>query len=145
MCLYAKTLHWPQLEAILRPYVFSSEAPRGEGLLFPSNRGDGMIWDLRKVLDSIGGTAGWEAGEIRTRMFRHTYCATRLQTLDRGAPVSPWVVAREMGHGGRALVDRVYGHLGEVRHRSEVVEYRVEQHGDILRQALDGLRATSTA
>ena len=29
---------------------------------------------------------------------------------------------------GRALVDRVYGHLGEIRHRSEVVEYRVSQH-----------------
>ena len=85
-------------------------------------------WDLRKALDAIGRSAGWEAGEIRTRMFRHTYCATRLQTLDRGAPVSPWVISREMGHGGRSLVDRVYGHLGDVRHRSEVVEFRVEQH-----------------
>jgi hypothetical protein len=26
------------------------------------------------------------------------------------------------------MVTKVYGHLGEVRHRSEVVEYRVEQH-----------------
>ena len=23
---------------------------------------------------------------------------------------------------------RIYGHLGEVRHRAEAVEYRVEQH-----------------
>jgi len=123
---------WPQLEEILRPYVFSATAPRGEGLLFPSDRGGGMIWDLRKALDAIGRSAGWQAGEIRTRMFRHTYCATRLQTLDSGAPVSPWVVSREMGHGGRSLVDRVYGHLGDVRHRSETVEFRVEQHRDRL-------------
>jgi len=106
--------------------------PRGEGLLFPSDRGGGMIWDLRKALDAIARSAGWEAGEIRTRMFRHTYCATRLQTLDRGAPVSPWVVSREMGHGGRSLVDRVYGHLGDVRRRSEMVEFRVEQHREQL-------------
>ncbi len=42
--------------------------------------------------------------------------------------VSPYTVAKEMGHGGRALVDRVYGHLGEIRHRSETVEYRMEHH-----------------
>ena len=44
----------------------------------------------------------------------------------------PWVVSREMGHGGRSLVDRVYGHLGDVRHRSEMVEFRVEQHRERL-------------
>jgi hypothetical protein len=27
-----------------------------------------------------------------------------------------------------AMVRKVYGHLGQVRHRAEVVEYRVEQH-----------------
>ncbi len=26
------------------------------------------------------------------------------------------------------MVRRVYGHLGQVRHRAEAVEYRVEQH-----------------
>ena len=123
---------WPQLEEILRPYVFSATAPRGEGLLFPSDRSGGMIWDLRKALDAIGRSAGWDAGEIRTRMFRHTYCATRLQTLDRGAPVAPWVVSREMGHRDVTLIDRVYGHLGDVRHRSETVEFRVEQHREQL-------------
>ena len=57
-------------------------------------------------------------------MFRHTYCAARLQTLDRGAPVSTYTVARELGHSSEAMVRRVYAHLGQVRHRSEVVEYR---------------------
>ncbi len=39
-----------------------------------------------------------------------SFCAARLQTVDQGAPVSTYTVAREMGHGGEAL------------------EYRVEQH-----------------
>ena len=72
------------------------------------------------------------AGEIRTKRFRHTYCAAALQLLDRGAPVSPWTVAKWMGHGGRSLVDRIYGHLGDLRHRSEVVEFRVEQDSEAL-------------
>ncbi len=72
-------------------------------------------------------------------MFRHTYCAARLQTLDRGAPVSEYTVARELGHGGTSLVERVYGHLGSVRHRSEVVEYLVENHRDTLGEQLEAL------
>jgi integrase len=66
--------------------------------------------------------AGWNAGEIRSKMFRHTYCAARLQTLDQGAPVSVYTVAKELGHGGDSMVKRVYGHLGQVRHRAKVVE-----------------------
>ena len=47
--------------------------------------------------------------------------------MDRGAPVSVFTVAREMGHGGEAMVRRVYRHLGQVRH-AEAVEYRPERH-----------------
>lgn len=131
---------WPQLEEILRAYVFDPDVPHGE-LLFPSPKltGEELITDTRRALDAIGKRAGWKAGEIRTKMFRHTYCAARLQTLDRGAPVSPWTVAKEMGHGGRSLVDRVYGHLGEVRHRAELVEYRIEQHSAQVRERLEAL------
>jgi integrase len=118
----------PQLEEILRAYL--RDHPRIGGLLFPSPRTRGMITDLRKALDAIGERAGWKSGEIRTKMFRHTYCAARLQTLDQGHPVSVYTVARELGHGGDALVKRVYGHLGNVRHRAEHVEYRIEQHAE---------------
>jgi integrase len=52
-----------------------------------------------------------EPGEIRTKIFRHTYCAARLQTLDGGQPISVYTVARELGHGGDSLMKRVYGHL----------------------------------
>ena len=42
--------------------------------------------------------------------------------------MSIYTVGRELDHGGESLVKRVYGHLGTVRHRAEVVEYRIEQH-----------------
>ena len=42
--------------------------------------------------------------------------------------MSTYTVAREMGHGGEAMVRKVYGHLGQVRHRAEAVEYRIDQH-----------------
>jgi integrase len=138
---------WPQLEAILREHVFGGDGPPREGLLFPSARGkaareaDRMVTDLRKALDAIARRAGWEDGEIRSKAFRHTYCAARLQTLDRGAPVSLYTVSREMGHGGDRLVKRIYGHLGDVRHRSEVVEFRVDQHCEKLHDRLVGLRS----
>ena len=118
----------PQLEEILRAYLLAREqkAPLGS-LLFPSARGEGegMIRDIRKALDHIAERAGWQKGEVRTKAFRHTFCAAALQLLDRGHPISPWTVARWMGHGGQRLVDRIYGHLGEVRHRAETLEYHV--------------------
>jgi integrase len=130
---------WPELEEILRPYVFSLDHPPTR-LLFPARHTqERMVGNFDKVLDQLAVRAGWTAGEIRTKMFRHTYCAARLQTLDQGAPVSPYTVGRELGHGGDALVRRVYGHLGQIRHRSEVVEYRVEQHADVLKDRLAAL------
>jgi hypothetical protein len=58
------------------------------------------------------------------------YATARLQTLDHGAPVSPWTVEKELGHGSRDMLGEVYGRVGDVQYRSEAVEYRVEQHFD---------------
>ena len=129
---------FPQLREVLQVHVF--ERGHVSGLLFPSHQGPGMIRDLRKTLDAVGERAGFAAGEIRTKRLRHTFCAAALQVVDRGAPISPWTVAKWMGHGGRSLVDRVYGHLGDVRHRSEVVEYRVDQYREALHERLAALR-----
>lgn len=131
---------WPQLREVLQPFLFERAEPHAGGLLFPGRNGS-MVGDLDKQLDQIGARCGWEAGAIRSKMFRHTYCSARLQTLDRGAPVSPYTVGKELGHGGLALVNRVYGHLGAVRHRSEVIEYRIEQHRKALGDRLEKLRA----
>ncbi len=87
-----------------------------------------MLVETRKLPDRVAAPAGFRKGEIRHRIFRHTYCAARLQTTDRGAPVSTYTVSRELGHGSEEMVRQVYAHLGTLRHRSEVVEFRVEQH-----------------
>jgi integrase len=130
---------WPQLAAILRPYVAGKDP---EALLFPTPKHpERPLKDLRKLLGGIVDSTGiWKDGDIHPYIFRHTYCAARLQTIDRGAPVSAYTVGREMGHGGDALVRRVYGHLGTVRHRSDVVEFRVEQHRITLRKHISRLQ-----
>lgn len=121
---------WPQLREILEPYLDPSSRPPGR-LLFPSVRGKGMIHDLRRPLKAIAKRAGLDPGLIHIHAFRHTYTAARLQTLDHGAPVSVFTVSRELGHTSTSLVERVYGHVSGTRHRSEVVEYRVDQHAGI--------------
>lgn len=149
---------WPQLEEVLRAHMYGGDTPRASGLLFPSRAG-GMVGDLRKSLDEVAQLA--DAAEIGTRAFRHTYCAARLQTVSRivrpGAdpatdenpyewvPVAKYTVQREMGHGGAALVDRVYGHVGESPHRSEVVEFRVEKHRSELGERLRALESAANS
>ncbi len=132
---------WPQLEDILRSYLKSPNRPTGS-LLFPSWAvpTEAMLTDWRKALDRIAIRAGWRAGDIRSRQFRHTYASARLQTVDRGEPVAIYTVSRELGHGSTAMVEQVYSHLGQVRHRSEVVEFRIEQHEATLGERLTGLR-----
>lgn len=44
-----------------------------------------------------------------------------------------------MRHGGMALVNHVYGNLGELRHRSANVEYRIDQHAERISVVLDRL------
>jgi hypothetical protein len=66
------------------------------------------------------------------------------KTLDGGAPVSPFTVGRALGHGGDALVRKVYGHLGTVRHRSAAVEYRMEQHAATLGDRVATLRGATS-
>jgi integrase len=123
---------WPQLKAALAP-LLDQRAIEGGRLLFRSPHitdREASLTDLRDLLDRVAVRAGWKAGEIRSRVFRVTYATARLQTLDRGAPVSPWTVEKELGHGSRDMLEEVYGRVGDVRHRSEAVEYRVEQHFD---------------
>jgi len=154
---------WPQLEEILKPYADRRVIEHGGHLLFPrfEESRELMLADFRKLLDRVSVRAGFSApvldaqgnpvrdtkgrprvrGTLTSKMFRHTYCAARLQTLDRGAPVSLYTVSREMGHGSQDMVERVYSHLGVVRHRSEAVEYRVEQHADALAERLETLKA----
>lgn len=135
---------WPRLGEVLERYL--AERPPGQ-LLFPSYRTgvEAMLTDCRKLLDALAQRAGWKPGAIRSKMFRHTYCAARLQSLDQGAPVSVLTVAREMGHGGDTMVRKVYGHLRQVRRRAQVMEYRVEEYATKLGDRLAALRGASLA
>ena len=126
---------WPQLERILRVYFPERERMGGGTLLFPSFRTgqEAMLTDIRKLLDAVAKRAGWKEGEITTKMFRHTYISARIQTTHNGAPVAAFTVAREVGHSSTAMIEKVYGHLGQVQHRSAVVEYRIGQHKKAIR------------
>jgi hypothetical protein len=121
--------------------VFGRRLALGGRLLFPSfaTGEESPLIDVRKIIDRVAERAGWTRGEFYTRALRHTYCAARLQTLDHGAPVTPYTVSRELGHGSLEMVERVYAHLGAMRHRSEMVEFRVEQHLDRLGDRLRAL------
>jgi integrase len=118
---------WPQLRDILGPFICPPDRTPRTGLLFANPQTGKMLTDWRKQLDRVAVRAGSAPCEIRSRVFRHSYTAARLQTLDQGAPVSVWTLSRELGHGSTAMVERVYGHLGDIRHRAEVVEFRVER------------------
>ena len=110
---------WPQLEGYLRPLV-ELEGSQYE-LLFPGRKG--LIRNLDYTLPKLA-----ERAEVSKRVtlhtFRHTYAATRIQTLDQGHPVSLFTVARELGHTNVQLLEKLYGHLIHTRYRSAVVAYR---------------------
>lgn len=127
---------WPQLADILRPHLLPMDRTPREGLVFPArHRGEGqrMITSFDKALDVVARRAGWQRGEVRAQRFRNTYIAARLQCLDHGAPISTYTVCREVGHAREDMVQEIYGHVGQVRHRSEVVEFRAAQHLDAIR------------
>lgn len=90
-----------QLAEILSEYLGRYRS-RLNRLLLPSERllaraKEGMITDSRKMLDTLGSRVGFQPGEVRWNELRHGYATARLQTLDRGAPMSTFTVARELG------------------------------------------------
>jgi integrase len=129
---------WPQLEGILKAYFQDYEQRYAESrLLFPSFRTgqEAPLTDFRKLLRKVVKLAD---PAIRTRLgrritpkiFRHTYCSARAQTAEPGTRffVRDSIIARELGHGGEAMVRRVYRHLNLERIKPKpVLEYRVAQ------------------
>ena len=72
--LVARGADVPQLEEILRAYLFGPRLDRGGRLLFPSfmTGAEAMLVDVRKLVDRVAARAAWKAGELGTRVFRHT-------------------------------------------------------------------------
>jgi integrase len=115
---------WPQLEQELKTYLTATQ--RIGGLLFPGRSRTGVEKMLAGKVHSEIVDAAKKAGlgqHVTPQVFRVTYCASRLQTLDHGHPVAPYTVQKELGHSSQAMINRVYGRLGTFRHRSEYVEY----------------------
>jgi integrase len=73
----------PQLRAALERYPADHPPSR---LLFPSYRTgeEAMLADFRKLLDAVAVRSGWKPGEIRSKMFRHMYCAARSKPWTKG-------------------------------------------------------------
>lgn len=113
-------------------------------LLFPSGRGgdeETMLNDVLKALDLIAERAGFQEGKIRLHGLRHTYTAARIQTCDRGRPVSLYTVSRELAHRSTDMIESRYGHLHDRTEEGcpEIVEFRIEAHRERLGDRLTQL------
>lgn len=113
---------WPDCSAVLAEYTrdMLPEAP-----LFPSPRLPGVpVSTVRRAFSTVIESSGIET-QITPYWLRHTYASHRLQTLEGGAPIALFSVARELGHASTRMLEQHYGHLILDRSaRSEVVTYR---------------------
>lgn len=109
----------PQLRGILVPVLERRE----EGLLFPSRTGE-TLSDLRSSFDEVESRPEVEK-RLTAKVFRHTYSATRIRTLDGDRPVALFTVAREPGHESVYRIEDVDGHLQSRKQR--LPEVRCEE------------------
>lgn len=114
---------WPQLREILRARHQEADGEPTD-LLFPAWDGQ-MLTNIRSALGTVEEKAQLEK-HVTPKVFRHTYTATRIQTLDAGEPVSLYTVARELGHKGISRIEDTYGHLQARRSRLPEVRYQVD-------------------
>lgn len=116
--------------------------------IFPGTEG-GIIQDVRSSFWSIlvdAGIASYRDPDDRSlgidesitfHTLRHTYCAARLQTTDRGAPIQQHTVMTEMGHRDYKLIAEIYGHVQHRAPRGEEVIYLPSEDSeadDVLRE-----------
>jgi integrase len=148
---------WPQLRTILRAW-WAAQGEPSNGLMFPRLRpatrtrkhplpsverggiSDKSIHTILRLRGLI--TGGENKGEallfegspgyvVGFQEFRVTYCATRLQTVEKvsgvdgaWAPVARRTVEAEMGHQSSQMVDRIYGRVSKGKAlRLDAVEY----------------------
>ena len=83
-----------------------------------------MLSDVpRTSLAVIVAKAGLNPERVTPKVCRHTYCSARLQSLDQGQPVAEFTVERELGHSSGQMIREIYVHLGQIRQRTEGVEF----------------------
>jgi integrase len=113
---------WPDLSAMIAPLVADRHA---DAPLFPSPRQpDQPIYSVRRAWNRVRERAELPSW-VDFHTCRHTYASARIQTAEGGHPVSPFTVARELGHRSTLMVEQRYGHLLQDRSvRRNVVSYR---------------------
>lgn len=134
---------WPQTRMAFERHLFIPdprepsrriERFKPEDPVFPGASG-GIIQDVRQSFWSVlvdAGLANYKDPDDKKRgidesitfhTLRHTYCAARLQTTDRGAPVQQHTVMAEMGHRDYKLIAELYGHVHHRAPRGDEVIY----------------------
>jgi integrase len=131
---------WPLLALALRAYQPPFEQRRGHLACPTISRGgdESMVSDFRslwrkaqakaiEILDEAGVEHNLRQHRMTPRALRVAYASARVQTLDRGEPVSDRTVSYELGHQSKQMLDRVYVRIGKSMHRQRhpVVEYRL--------------------
>lgn len=124
---------WPHLREILDDWLREAQPAT---LLFPQwiDGREQMLTDPKRLWSRLERAIKWKPQQpldpprLGGKGFRNGYAAARLQTLDRGVPVAMYTVAREMGHSTTRMLEDIYGHVGEVRARTEEVSFRVEAY-----------------
>lgn len=134
---------WPQTREAMERHLFMADPKdptrrierfEPDEPIFPG-LGGGIIQDVRLSYWAIlvdAGLATYKDPEekdkgiqeaIAFHILRHTYCAARLQTTDRGAPIQQHTVMAEMGHRDYKLIAEIYGHVQHRAPRGEEVLY----------------------
>lgn len=136
---------WPQLEGILRAYLKARGNPT-TGILFPSPKApDRPVGSIKRLMAELGVRIGYERA-LTPKVFRHTYCAARLQTTDGGVPIAKIKVARELGHRKSDITEGVYAHVDPgmtLMRRRERVEFTLADYPGLVEEKAVALQTLS--
>jgi integrase len=136
---------WPQLEVILRAYLEARGNPT-TGILFPSPKAaDRPVGSIKRLMTELAERIGTETA-LTPKVFRHTYCAARLQTTDGGVPIAKIKVARELGHRKSDITEGVYAHVDPgktLMPRREYVEFSLADYPGLVEKKFVALQAAS--
>jgi integrase len=122
-----------QLREILLPYV--RQLGRTTGHVFTTESGE-AVGDWRRALDLIATRAGFQIGQIRTRMLRTSYITHRLACMEHGAPIDPYKVACEVGYTSPVMIIKVYGRTQHRRGSMDELAFRPDAIGPDLKARL---------
>lgn len=108
-------------------------------------RRTGRSGSIKRLMSELAERIGYEHA-LTPKMFRHTYCAARLQTTDGGVPITKIKVARELGHRKSDITEGVYAHVDPgmtLIPRREYVEFTLADYPGLVEEKAAALEAAS--